>query len=307
MTLEDTTGGEVSETAIRLLNLGSDFEKFAPLSARPVKLLKPGDISSAILGTNENADIKAILAHIGKKPDGYIYGVGAGNIFSLPVLYDDNNPPRAIFSTDILPDAVLAGRTIAVLIRSSKKFDHFTRNLSSQPTFDKAIEEVIESETSNKIRDVLKKVDRDSLFNLITMQFYSLPKSGIVHSGRVKDVISVLAAIRDGWNPIKQLADEHNIGFSLADYFDPKIIKYILSLPSFSKYNNIIYASNLIDYPTSQVSTRSNDPMWDSFKRSLRPFNTQSNIFIFSTKENDLELVATRGLEPSAPKGFWLI
>jgi hypothetical protein len=244
---------------------------------------------------------------IGKLPSGYIYGMGAGNIFSLGLLFDSEDKPKAILSVDLLPDAVLTGRTVVELIRNSDSFDSFIIHTHSYNEFRKAVGRVINNESDSIVRNALKGVDVQKLFDTLYFATDNIPTHTIVDSRRIKDMISVPAAIRENWVILKKLADERNIGFGLVNFYDPSISSYVQALPGFRNGRNIIYTSNLIDYTFDESFRKSADPRWESFQRKLREFNHTGNLFIYTTKECDLDLYAHWGLPKSAPKGFWLV
>lgn len=295
------------ENISRLVNLGHDFERFTSESLKERELLVVGDIPAGLLSTNENANFADLKKRLGVTADGYIYGVGAGNIFSLPLLFDHDVVPKAILSVDLLPEAVLSGRAVVNFLRSSDNFENFVKKLQSRDAFDASVTDVIQSETSQELREVFQRVDSSKLFDLLERSVWQIPNTGIVQSGRYKDTISVVAAIRENWSILKQLAEENNIGFGLADYFDTSVMNWLKKQPGFSSSRNVIYSSNLIDYPSASLDQKAFDPRWLSFMNALIPLDNSGNIFIFTTKENDFELYAMQGISKHAPKDFWLI
>lgn len=295
------------ENISRLVNLGNNFERFTSESIKKRKLLVVGDIPAGLLATNENANFADLKRGLGITADGYICGVGAGNIFSLPLFFDHDVVPKAILSVDLFPEAVLSGRVVVKLLRSSDNFENFLLNLRSRNIFNTTVTDVIQSETSQELREVFQKLDFSELFDLFEKSTRQIPITGITQSGRYKDTISVVAAIRENWSTLKQLAEENNIGFGLSDYFDSSVMNWVKKQPGFLSSRNVIYSSNLIDYPSESLDPEAFDPQWLSFMNALRPLDNSNNIIIFTTKESDFELYATKGISKRAPKGFWLI
>lgn len=294
-----------SETA-PTLKLGSTFERFISTSADFPEILKDGDIPPAILATNEFLDFRSIKETLGSAPDGLIYGVGAGNLLSLSLLFDPEAPPKAILSVDTYPGAVLVGRIASVGMQECTEFATFCDFLRDSSKLDAAATVIIDAETSAQVTRSLNEIDREVLYSALKSTVRRLPVHGLIESSLYKDKTSVLGAVRKNYAVLRKLAQEGGIGFCLADFFDPVVIRYINGLSEKDSHTNLIYVSNLVDYMGVGNHEDKLDARWSNLKEVMRPLDTAKNIVVFTTIEDDLNLHVSRGLPKQAPNDFWL-
>jgi len=245
----------------------------------------------ALLSTNEILYPEGLKTQIGES-DGYICGVGFGNILSLVTLYEENNPPKGILSIDLSPEVVLTGRIATELIKTSENFEVFKRNLMSGWTLGYLKRQVIKKESSPKIKNALENVSLEKISQTISRENSDIPEVGVVIENRDFSRISVLAVIRDNFKLFKKLANEGNIGISLASATDPDTIRSFSDLPEFNKSKNLIYLTNIIDHITTRGTRLGlNNHLLDTLK-PYELLNNGLNHFIDTTQAKNYILRA---------------
>src|SRR3989338_1368374 len=68
-----------------------------------------------------------------QKPDGYIYGHGAGNIFTMLETFPEQTPPKGLIMTDIDPAVVLAGAVFINGLKQCRSWRDFAINILFTP------------------------------------------------------------------------------------------------------------------------------------------------------------------------------
>jgi len=300
MVIESASRVLLKESTSRSANLGKAFESFSSSLPLQIELIKPFQIPSGLLTTNERFNWPALKRKIRTIPNGYIYGLGAGGIFSVCSLFDKDNVPTAMFSVDLLPEAVMVGRIAVDLIKKSLDFDSFIDKFNSRKTFYESAKNVIRKEGSERLQNVLRKIKIRKFYEyLSSLNGENVDMNSLGH----KQAFS-----KENWKILKLLADKDNIGFGLGDFYDQRIIEYVNQQLYFNLGSNVIYTSNIIDCPTENLdeSLDSRLALWKFFKEKLRAIDTPNNIFLFSSIEDDLKVNINKRLPNTAPHGFWL-
>lgn len=245
-------GAGNEEKSERGLHLGTDFEHMlsviAEKSSPPV--LESGG-ALALFGTNEPFNIEDVKRDLPAELDGYIFGVGAGNIYSFAHLFDLEKPPKAIVSVDVMPEVVLAGRVAVQLMKKVGTFDEFLKALQKEDVFLEEMRDVVEKETSPVVKQRLQNVNVRSVLEDLQREAGHIPSSGIIEYGSYERVI-VFAAIKERWEILQKLAKEGNIGIGLADITDREVLAGVSNFGDFEDSTNIIYVTNIIDHITDR-------------------------------------------------------
>jgi hypothetical protein len=278
------------------VQIGSEFElmvsKVAEKTSAPI--LESGG-ALAILSTNEYFDLEELKSTIKNPPDGYIFGIGAGNIYSLSHLFADEKPPKAILSVDIMPEVVLAGRVAIKLMKKSSNFNEFMTQIQSKEMFFTEVADVINNEPSEMVCQRLQSVDTDKLFKDIENQANCTPEVGIAEPG-FYERISVFAAIRERWDMLHKLASEGKIGIGLADITNAEMINNILTAPEFKDSSNVIYITNMMDHVTDRGTKFGENEERLSFTKPLEVLDNGRSTFIDTTQRHNYNLRASSHL-----------
>lgn len=264
----------------------------------PPPNLKDGG-ALALLSTNEYFNPENFAETIGEV-DGYICGVGFGNILSLVTLSPKENLPKAVLAIDVIPSVVLAGRISIELMKTSLDFNSFIKNMNSEDSLEKLKKKILEEETSPVIRERLENVDVKDILDDVKREFENTPSQGITDGKR----ISVLAAIRSSFANFKTLATEGNLAISLGDATGENIIKSFATLPEFKERKNLIYLTNIIDH----ITQRGLDfgPNGELFS-ILQPYSLLANgktLFLDTTQIMDYKLRAQNTPPIYTPQDF---
>ena len=248
---------EQKETVTRPQNLGTLFQN--RIASLPSENLPPifeeSMGASGLLATNEDLtdDVVQQAAQSENSPNGYIFGAGFGNILSMTMLYPKGQLPRAILTVDVLPEVVLTGRIFANMLREAGDFTDLNSGLRSKAVLKKVYDRVLVQEQNEDARGRLQRISfeqvRDEIAKVLSREY--LPKEGIKQSAfGGKERVSVIAAVRDNFEVLQQLAKEGNIGVAYADITNPQALEVVKDMPDFGDLRNIVYMSNVIDHLT---------------------------------------------------------
>lgn len=295
-TLENTEPLTVAPSleSIEKNDLGTNFESMISAIAEkspPPELESEGVLATLI--TNEHFDPEKIRSNLRTPPDGYIFGVGAGNIYSLVHLFDSETPPKAILSVDIIPDVVLAGRVAVQLMKKSNTFNEFLLSIQSEQTFNAEVLEAINNESSEVVKQRLQSVDAKELFRSIRGYANNIPSTGIEKWGGIGNTVSVFAAIRDRWDVIQKLAKDGNIGIGLADITNKEVLQGVLNSEGFNDSSNVIYMTNIIDHITERGTEFGENDERLGFTKPLEVLDNGKSIYVDTTQGNYYELRAS--------------
>jgi len=284
------------EKSERKLHLGSDFEQMLSVIAEksPPPVLESGGVM-ALLATNEFFDIEEIKKELPIELDGYIFGVGAGNIYSLTHLFDPEKPPRAIMSVDVIPEVVLVGRIAIQLMKRTGNFNEFLRVLQTEEMFLEEAHEVIEKETSQIVKQRLQAVNVKSVLKDIGGQAVHTPTNGIIEYG-FHDRVSVFAAIRDRWEVLQKLAREDNIGIGLADMIDGEVVASVSNFGEFRNTANVIYVTNIIDHITDRGTNFGENDKRLRAMGTLQLLDNGKSVFLDTTQGRNYKLRVSQHL-----------
>lgn len=114
----------------------------------------------AILDTNEKTTVGFYETIREENPNGYVVGVGTGNIFSLLNCFKEDNPPKGMVLVDTDPRVVTVGRMIVDSLRQAETSSDFIDNFFRLPKekLEERIKEIISKEKNAVLRQRLEKV-----------------------------------------------------------------------------------------------------------------------------------------------------
>ncbi len=212
---------------------------------------------SAIIGTNETVGFEFFESVQAENPDGYIVGVGAGDVFSMIHCFPDGIVPKAFISADIDPKAVAVGKLLTKNLKATNSAETLNKEFFGMPEtkFQSDIVELINEEEDSRLKDALQKVTPDIWQRVWT----ELGKREAIswNQNRSYDYyegqnIDVVGAILDKFLVLKQLADEDNMAFVYGDFTNTGFVREVTSLPDFEESTNLIYFSNIADHITQR-------------------------------------------------------
>lgn len=199
----------------------------------------------AIMGTNETAANGFFEAVQDKNPNGYIVGVGAGNVFTMLHCFKEGVMPQGMILADTDPRVVAVGRLFIKKIKDSKSGDEFKQKLSqlSFDEFQSEIEKILGKEKSQHVKAEWEKI----LDQLQKDMDYPLKWSDGMykHEGQRIDVFGAILA---KFEVLKKLADSDKIKMTYCSFTKREFIGTVKSLPGFQSSINLIYLSNIADH-----------------------------------------------------------
>lgn len=245
----------------------------------------------AMLSTNEWADNTFRVEDKGNPVDGYIIGVGFGNIFRmLDLLPTSNSLPKAVLATDVMPEVVLAGRIGKKKLAQAQDTDAFLQAVRSTTTsdIDAAIKEEENPTVAQRLGDARGYVQQ-------TFQ------SGEFPIGQGWFLNHYMIDILDrNFLRMQQLAREENIGVTLMGITNPHFLTGVRQLDGYGSSRNVVYVSNIIDH----ITQRGEDPSQFEALRLLEALETQRRSVCVDTTEQERKYaLRTRGLPPTYSKG----
>lgn len=291
--------------------LGVVFQEYAAQCATLPSVESATPHTAALLETIEFGSMASFVADA--DPDGYVYSLGAGVAFALPLLYkrlqDGSRIPRGFFTCDIKPEVVLTARIVPELIRQARGRGpvEFLRRIRHEGTFTSAADKIVAEELDGNVKQRLADVNAGQLHTRIAR----LPGPDKPFRLSVRTPILVLDAICEAWDIWEKLSSEQNIGAALASFYDPALIDFVTKRPRFTERRNVIYSANLIDYTvhpdiSPMIGVWQPDEIrWQSFTAYMQPFNNPNNTFIFTSNQCDFALHAIQGLPSASPQSLW--
>lgn len=204
----------------------------------------------AAFNTNEYAVPGFFDAIQTKRPDGYVIGVGAGNIFTM--LYGFGNvDPVALIMVDTDPKVVMAGKFLIHSLIQSQNADDFVARTFTLPEdeFIKQMQDLVAHEENRVLKERLGQMNESHW-----SEVYNVIKSGyevFTSNLRMRDICDAPKAIVYNYLKLQALASNGNIAAVYADFTNPVLIDAVRSLPDFIRARNIIYCSNIVDQITN--------------------------------------------------------
>lgn len=274
---------------------------------------------AALGGTNETVSKGFFEAVQAKDPDGYIVGVGAGNVFTLVNCFPDDTLPKGIILADIDPAVVAVGKLMIKKLRESETFEEFDRQVHGLPEeeFIREIKQIMGEEENSILakrldslskedwirawRYIAKNKDDASLYKYWNPEKYD----GTQFQGTP---INTIGAMREKFSTLKQLVEAGNITITYADFTNPTFIAAVKNLPEFSDSTNIIYISNIIDHITSRGRQFENVEVMEvlkGYENPVRPpvfIDTLQSLNYFLRVRNALPVYTHEDLVMPMPK-----
>jgi hypothetical protein len=284
---------EQEDISERKTNLAQDWAQKISENDRvfvpPDSQIDPG--AAALLCTNEYFDPNELKQQIGTT-NGYLCGVGFGNILGLITTFEKGELPKAICAVDVSPSVVLSGRILIEILKQSTDFIDVVNALKDKEELNSIKNSVIAKEPSKRIQEKLNKVDLEKMSYSIRNQMNSMPSTGITQKNDTMpgSRISVLAVIKERFDDFKQLAVEENMAITLASATNPAVINSFAELPEYFYSKNLVYFSNIIDPITERG--RNLGPN-NSFLNLFKPYerlNHGASTFLDATQKEEYNL-----------------
>lgn len=210
----------------------------------------------AIISTNETVGRGFFEAIQAKHPDGYLIGVGSGNVYSMLHVFEDGVIPKGMVLADINPIVVAIGRLLIQNLKNSTTTETFQSNFfgMSEEVFNQQLQKMIADEPNVALKNRWESIDAKTWHE----EWKGLsPKESIKwENNRAYKYeganIDVVGAMLEKFDVLKQLADEDNIVMTYADFTSPDFIIAVSRLPEFDTSANVIYFSNIVDHITKR-------------------------------------------------------
>lgn len=235
----------------------------------------------AILDTNEKRTPGLFEAIKEKNPNGYIIGVGVGNVFSLLNCFQEENPPKGMVLVDFDPRVVIVGKIILGSLNQAETPSDFINNFFRLPkdTFQARIKGIILGESNVVLRQRLEKIPPEEWERVIKgIQEWSFVdpyfKSWVSQDDQYNSIFTML----NKFDVLRQMARSNNISVTFSNFTNPDLIASIVELPGFRESRNIIYISNIVDHITRTLGFKFEDV---SKMESLKAYENPSTKSIF--------------------------
>ena len=198
-----------------------------------------------------------------QKPDGYIYGPGAGNIFTMLETFPEQTPPKGLIMTDIDPAVVLAGAVFINGLKQCRSWRDFAINILFTPNHKSQIKKVSENPNYGFLRKNVESEKRfESAMRSFRIDLAGYPEFETALIQRPDEFIELPfknnVAIQDNLRPfiamarfyplLRQLSIEDNIIMIYADMLDPDLLSRISDIKDLRQHRNVIYVSNIAGY-----------------------------------------------------------
>lgn len=191
-------------------------------------------------------------------PNGYIYGVGAGGIFTM--LGSFESPPLGIIMVDIDPATILAGKVLVNGFKQCKDWTDFAIQVIYQR------DEKIVKETMNNEADQVLQSAMISNFNRFNecMRYITMSMNGVSLGNRLplpdnkylnfpfddswafaNPEIVPITMIARNYQALRQLALDGQLAIVNGNVFDSKLLRLVSNLPKMKDSNSVIYTSNI--------------------------------------------------------------
>lgn len=208
----------------------------------------------AIIRTNEAVGSGFFEAVQAKNPDGYLIGVGAGNVFTMLHCFQEGVIPRGIVLSDIDPAVIAVGKLFVKGLRETESAEQLQNGFFKMPEdqFQSSVQQLISEETDAQLKAGWEKMNQKTWHDV----WVQLGERESITWKQTRSYqyegqnIDVRGAISDKFTTLKQLAMEDNIAVTYADFTDYEFIEAVTDLPNFDKASNIIYFSNIVDHIT---------------------------------------------------------
>lgn len=226
----------------------------------------------AILSSNEKWHDYFISRVRRHKPDGYIYGAGAGGVLATIEGMRYGKDPKGIIIVNLNPAVILGAKILRKGFGRYDSWEDFLDKiiLNRRSLLDMEAK-ILETESNEKLRKLMKKYVNN--FRLAT----DTVRKGV----KGKEANYPLRIVERRYPTFRQLAADGNIAVILSNITDPKLLNKVHELPGFSQSNNIIYLSNISNYPTAETANI----------RILDPETPHRNVIIEANKESSFELM----------------
>lgn len=272
------------------------------------KNITPSEFKSkgvaAIRGTNEAAPREFFEAVQAENPDGYLVGVGAGNVLTMLHCFPDGAVPKGVVLADIDPKVIVAGKLMVKKLNQSETAEDFDKKFIylSKDQFFAEISSLIEQESNPVLKQRLSLIPKEEwdLFwgdNTGAYESYRAEWNPYKYQG---SPLNVSSGIRNKFPVLKQLAKADNIAVVYADFTNPALVEMVTELPNFRDSTNIIYLSNIADH----ISHRGNQIENLSSIQSLTAYQeaSKSAVFIDSLQSLLYYLRARHSLPQYSPQ-----
>lgn len=240
----------------RIEELGLESPRFESMGA------------SSFFDTNERINIDAMreVRNSPSHPNGYIVGVGVGNIFSLLECFPQGHPPKGIVLVNVDPAAIAEAQEFVDELKTERTKTMQTakratrwRNQSIPRAPSRAAKESNvrwEARVSRHNEAVQANTDKNN--ELIQQEYQRLLAQQEDH--RPEEEYNELAygsaqrATDPGWpimryrNILRDLAEKDAIVVLQQDILNPQVIETIKSLPAWEQSTNMVYLSNILDW-----------------------------------------------------------
>lgn len=219
---------------------------------------------SPLFCTNESAS-NELFDNVNQvyKPDGFIYGVGCGNIITMLEAFSET--PKGLIAVDIDPKTIFfAKMLVAGLSRYDTAKDFANGFLyAGRSAIQSLEEEVLRMERDPALKALFEEHhDRlqydlahtniceikydDDFLGLTPSMSESFAERA--HADPYLSLVIVPTVLARNYDKLHQLAIEGNIAVLHADMFDPEVLEYVAELPGFKDSNNVVYVSNVADH-----------------------------------------------------------
>jgi hypothetical protein len=257
-----------AKTVPETLNPGLNLEELAARLSEeflPPQLIAKGVGTLAVFSSNQTIEQgfrQEVITDLGQQPDGYVIGVGAATLFSLLYLVEPDTC-QGIVGVDIMPEPIMTGQIVAEMLKKNATFDEFYRECTAEKmaTY---YDQIVERQTSPALRDRYLAINKTKLlqeFDRImseeraeTLAITRRVRLGATAEDRFRSPferprIIVLAAIRDRYAELHALALQQKLGFILADFSNPSLLRALKNqLTHFETSSHVIHESNMVDH-----------------------------------------------------------
>lgn len=258
-----------TESLARITGIATFFNQELKQKGLHIPDIKAKGVT-AIIGTNEAVGQGFFEAVQARNPDGYIVGVGAGNVFTMLHCFREGSLPKGIILADLDPAAVLVGKLLIRQLKASSTVDEFNSNFFNISAFDfgTVTRSILDEESDLALQKAWREFPAEKWSKI----WQELGKREPLEWKAIRSYkyegqnIDVVGATLDRFSTLKQLAEEDNIVIVYADFTDPNFITTVRNLPDFNDSTNIIYLSNIADHITYRGTQLANIRVFENLK-----------------------------------------
>ncbi|MEK7517370.1 MAG: hypothetical protein AAB583_02380 [Patescibacteria group bacterium] len=236
----------------------------------------------ALLDTNEKVPVGFFETIQEKNPDGYIVGVGVGNVFSLLNCFQERNPPRGMVLVDIDPRVVTIGKILVDSLKQAETPSDFVNDFFGLPKdkLEARIRETISKEKNVVLRQRLEKIPSQEWERTIkAVQGWSFLTPDFKSGVQEKESYDGAMTMINKFDVFREMARSNNIAVICSDFTNLDLIVSIQDLPGFRESRNIIYMSNIVDHIARPQGVKFID-VWNKME-SLVAYGRESHKSIF--------------------------